>query len=81
MNTLAIGLGGIATLLGIYYSFLGISAIKYLRCADQVDKAVGWTLWWCLDIERYSEEGQKLCKKGQVAALTSIVLWFAVYVT
>ncbi len=79
MNAVAIGLGVVASLLGIYYAVLGFSAIKYLRSADQIDKAVGWTLWWCFDTARYTEEGRKLCRKGQIAALTSVALWIAVY--
>jgi hypothetical protein len=79
VSVVAIGLGMVASLLGIYYAALGFSAVKYLRSADQIDKAVGWTLWWAFDTKRYAEEGRKLCKRGQVAALTSIALWISVY--
>lgn len=79
MNLTQIFVGVLATGFGIYYAVLGIKAIKYLRDADEVDKAVGWTLWWCVDSGRYSDEGRLLCKKGFLVALVSIVLWIAVY--
>jgi len=79
MNIAQVIVGVVATALGLYYAFLGIAAIKYLRNADQVDKVVGWTLWWCFDTERYAEEGRRLCKRGQVVAFASIALWIAVY--
>lgn len=79
MNTAQIFVATLATAFGIYYAFLGIAAVKYLRNGDETDKAVGWTLWWCVDANRYSEGGQRLCKKGLVVALVSIVLWISVY--
>lgn len=72
-------LGGAASILGIWYSMLGISAIKHLHKADEVDKVVGWTLWWCFDTERYDDEGRRLCKKGQLVAMASVALWVAAY--
>jgi hypothetical protein len=81
MNTTQIIMGSLASALGVYYAVLGLTAIKYLHNADQVDKAVGWTLWWCLDLARYEEKGQRLCKQGQLVALSSIALWVAVYAT
>lgn len=74
-------MGSLATALGVYYAVLGLTAIKYLRTPDQVDKAVGWTLWWCVDLTRYEEKGQRLCKRGQLVSLLSIALWVAVYAT
>lgn len=79
MNMLQIVVAFIATALGLYYAALGFSAIKHLRSADQIDKAIGWSLWWCLDQDRYSEQGRKLCKKGLLVALASIALWIVVY--
>ena len=72
MNIAQVIVGAMATALGLYYAFLGISAIKYLRNADQADKAVGWTLWWCFDTERYAQEERRLCKTGQLVAFASI---------
>lgn len=80
MNMTQIVLGVIATALGLYYAALGISAIKYLHAADQVDRAIGWSLWWCLDQGRYTDDGKALCKRGLVVAFSSIALWIAVYV-
>ena len=79
MSAVAVGLGVIASLLGIYYAAIGFSAVKYIRAADQIDKAVGWTLWWCFDTARYTDEGRRLCRKGQIVALASMALWVAVY--
>ncbi len=70
----------VATALGIWYAVLGLSAIKHLRNADQIDKAIGWSLWWCLDESRYEKEGRKLCKLGQILAFVAVVLWVCVYV-
>ena len=82
---MAMGIGSIvvaamATGLGIFYALLGLAALKYLPNAGEIDKAAGWTLWWCLDAGRYTEEGQKLCKKGQLVALATIALWIATYI-
>ncbi|HOE41653.1 MAG TPA: hypothetical protein PLB25_08505 [Rhodoferax sp.] len=72
-------LGALATALGIWCAVLGLSAIKHLREADQIDKAIGWSLWWCFDVDRYSKEGRKLCKLGQLLAFAAVVLWVCVY--
>ena len=72
-------LGIAATSLGLCYACLGIAAIKHLQKADQVDKTLGWTLWWCLDGRRYDQTGRRLCKRGQLVAFASIVLWIAAY--
>jgi hypothetical protein len=79
MNVTQIIIGALATNFGVYYAILGIAAIKYLRDATEVDKVVGWTLWWCLDADRYAEEGRRLCSRGILVALASIVLWIAVF--
>jgi hypothetical protein len=69
----------IGTILGIAYAILGMRAVRHLQHADQIDKAVGWSLWWCLESKRYDNEGRRLCKQGQLLALTAGVLWLAVY--
>jgi hypothetical protein len=79
MTVIPIFLGAIATVFGIWYAVLGVQAIKYLHNADQIDKAVGWSLWWCFDLNRYDEEGRRLCKKGQLLAFAAAALWIAVY--
>jgi hypothetical protein len=81
MNTTQIIMSSLAAALGVYYSVLGFTAIKYLHHPDQIDKAVGWTLWWCLDIRRYDEKGRALCKQGQLISFSCIALWIAVYAT
>ena len=79
MTIIPFVLGTLATALGIWYAVLGLSAKKHLRDADQIDKAIGWSLWWCFDEKRYSEEGRKLCKLGHVLAFVAVVLWVCVY--
>jgi hypothetical protein len=78
MTVFAIVMGTVATAFGIWYVVLGIFAIKHLRDADQIDKAMGWSLWWCLDVKRYDDKGRQLCKKGQLAAFAAIALWIGV---
>ena len=79
MNILPLSLGVLASALGFYYVFLGITALKHLPDADEIDKTVGWTAWWCLESDRYDEEGKRLCKKGQLLAFACISLWIAVF--
>ena len=50
--------------LGAYYCALGITALKHLPEATQIDRVVGWTLWWFLDADRYDIEGKLLCRRG-----------------
>lgn len=80
MNTL---FGGIIILafiiLPIYYCYLGIDAIKYLNHSDQVDKVVGWALWCCLELSRYSKKGKKNCIKGQLVIITIIIMYFIMF--
>jgi hypothetical protein len=80
MNMPDLILGCLAAALGLWYAALGISAIKHLRDADEMDKVVGWSLWWCLDLKRYDDEGQRICKHGLAIAVASILLWILVYV-
>jgi hypothetical protein len=72
-------LATVATIFGIWYGVLGILAIKHLHNANQIDKAAGWSLWWCLDVSRYDDEGRRLCKRGQMLAAVAAILWLAVY--
>jgi hypothetical protein len=53
-------------LAGVYYCYLGISALKHLPDATQQDRVVGWTLWWFLESSRYDEAGKVLCRRGGV---------------
>jgi hypothetical protein len=76
---ISIFLGLVASCLGIWYAWLGITALRHLSGASEVDKTVGWSLWWCLDISRYDDVGKRICKHGQIAALLAIVLWIVTY--
>ena len=79
MTAVTVILGALGTILGIWYSILGMQAVRHLHHADEVDKAVGWSLWWCLDLARYDDEGRQLCKQGQVLAFLATGLWIAAY--
>ena len=79
MTMLGMGLGVLGSILGIWNSVLGFSAARHLARADAIDKAIGWSLWWCLDTSRYDEEGRLLCRRGQVLAFLAIALWIAAY--
>lgn len=72
-------LGGIGTVLGLWYGLLGLRASSHLLKADQIDKAVGWSLWWCLDAGRYDEEGQRMCRRGQLLAFSAAGAWILAY--
>ena len=78
MNTQLL-LGMVASILGIWYSVLGLRAIQFLQKADAQDRSVGWSLWWCLDGDRYDEPGKRLCKWGLLLATASIVIWAMVF--
>jgi len=49
---------------GLYYAYLGLVALKHLRDATDIEKTVGWTLWWFLEVDRYDEVGKKICRRG-----------------
>lgn len=75
MTVLVVTLGTLGTIVGIWYALLGMRAVQHLHDADEIDKAVGWSLWWCLDVERYDDEGRGLCRQGQALAFAAAVLW------
>jgi hypothetical protein len=79
-QTLTFVIGAIATFLGVWYAALGFSAVKHLKNADEVDRTVGWTLWWCVDIDRYDDAGRGMCRKGQLIAVCAIAAWVAIFV-
>lgn len=79
MQTVSIAFGALATLLGLYCSFLGLSAVRHLRKADEIDRVAGWTLLWCLDTDRYELEGKRLCKIGLIVSLCSAALWIGAF--
>ena len=51
---------------GLYYSALGIAALRHLSGATQMDRVFGWTSWWFLERARYDEEGKRLCRRGAI---------------
>lgn len=80
METIAYILAAIGTISGLVYSFLGMSALKHLSGATEVDRTVGWSLWWWLEAKRYDAEGQRLCRVGSAVFAVGAVAWLlAVY--
>lgn len=72
-----LGIGG--SMAGIAWAVLGIRALSHLKDADEDDRTYGWTLWWFLNKHRYTEAGQELCNRGQLAAVIGSVCWLAFY--
>ena len=79
MTVIGAILGAVGTILGLTYAILGMRAVQHLHHADQIDRAVGWSLWWCFDAARYDDEGQRMCKQGQVLAFLAAGFWIAAY--
>lgn len=79
MTTLLLMLAAAGSALGIWYALLGIRAIRHLRDPSHLDRVVGWSLWWCIEMSRYDEEGQRLCRQGQRAALGALAVWVVFY--
>ena len=64
---------------GVSSAALGIAALKHLENADELDKAVGWSLWWFTEGHRYNAKGKQLCKTGGIAFATGAVCWLAFF--
>lgn len=80
MNTLAITLAVLGSVLGLVYSAMGIAALKHLPSATETDRVVGWSLWWWTEASRYSEAGQHLCRRGAWVFASAALCWvLAVY--
>ena len=73
----AIALASIGTAAGIAYSVLGVIALKHLFGATGTDRTVGWSLWWWAERNRYTAEGQKLCRIGGALFLLGGLCWLA----
>lgn len=76
----AIAFAVLGTLGGLVYSGMGIAALKHLSDADEIDRTVGWTLWWWTDVKRYDAEGKRLCRRGAWIFFLAAACWIlAVY--
>ena len=64
---------------GIVYSILGILAVRYIDNPKYTEKYINWSLWWCLDRNRYSERGKIYCNIGFFIALIGIFSWVIFY--
>jgi hypothetical protein len=74
-----VALGVIGTLAGLAWAGLGISALRYMENADEHDRVYGWTLWWFVSEQRYSEPGRRLCQFGWAAFAIGLASWLGVY--
>ena len=59
---------------GVYYSVLGILALKHLPDFTKQDRFVGWTLWWFVEVDRYDEAGKHLCRCGGTIFVLALCL-------
>ena len=75
-TTVIIGWGLVAASIvsGIYCCALGIAALRHLPTAKEMDRVIGWTLWWFLEWERYDDEGKRLCNRGGWAFIITLFL-------
>jgi len=62
---------------GLAYAVLGITALRHLPGATQADRAVGWSLWWWSEAERYDDEGKRLCRRGGLLFGAAALCWVA----
>lgn len=70
----------VGTACGIAYAVLGLRAIRHIRPElgpTDIDRYVGWTLWWCLEWRRYTEVGRRLCFVGGLVLLLGATSWIA----
>ena len=66
----------IGTVAGVIYAILGITAIKHIKDGPtSTDKAVGWSLWWWIERQRYDSRGQKICSIGGVVFAIGVASW------
>jgi len=76
-HPLSIVLALLGTSAGVVYAALGHMALRHLREATEVDRAVGWSLWWFAERDRYNPEGQRLCRLGLIAFVVGTASWLA----
>ena len=72
---LALAVAGTAA--GLAYALLGIAALKHLSQPSEVDRVVGWSLWWFTEQGRYNARGQSLCRRGAVAFAIGAACWLS----
>jgi hypothetical protein len=69
----------LGTLLGLYYGYLGIAASAYFvdeakrrSIAERVFLNPGWSIG---PGDQYTQEGQKLCRRGNLLLIAVIFCW------
>lgn len=71
---------------GLYYWYLGIAAGSYLTDPEK-SKSPGERLilaglaWSMVSGEEFSEEGKRICRRGNWVLVAAILTWFAWGVT
>jgi hypothetical protein len=68
----------LGTVAGLLYVTLGVLALRHvLRPSEvsEVDRVVGWSLWWWIDWGKYTRRGRQLCVAGGIAFITGAVCW------
>jgi hypothetical protein len=70
----------LGTLLGLYYGYLGVAAgghfvdeARRRSIAERMLLNPGWSIG---PGDEYTEEGQKLCRKGNLVLVAAIFCWF-----
>jgi hypothetical protein len=80
MNSgLAFAFGALGSLAGVAYAILGVVALKHLAEPTQLDRNVGWSLWWFVEERRYANEGRRLCRFGGVLFSLGALSWLAAF--
>ncbi|WP_287915832.1 hypothetical protein [Comamonas sp.] len=64
---------------GIAYSIVGILAVKHLKNPTYNDRYINWTLWWCIEMDKYDEKWQNYCSIGLVLVFMGIFSWVIFY--
>lgn len=71
----------IGALLGLYYGYLGIAAGAHFvdearrrSIAERIFLNPGWSIG---PGDQYTQEGQKICRKGNMVFVAAILCWFA----
>lgn len=80
--SISIFLFTIGTVCGLYYWYLGILAGGYLKDREKreslgerlVHAGFGWSIG---NGDEFSEEGKRICRRGNWVLVSGIIVWFA----
>lgn len=67
----------LATVSGIAYWVLGLLASSHFENTDTSgsDRFLSSGMLWSLALNRYNDQGKKLCRTGNIALIISVALW------